>query len=71
MYHSTVFAFLAGSLPLMIVLAIPALLGWVLPYILFTNIRKKKAALVTPLIDSKHDAIYDVCLKANSLLAEA
>jgi len=64
----TVFAFLAGSLPLMIVLAIPAVLGWVLPYILYTNIRRKKIAQVSPLIDGKHDEIYDVCLKANSLL---
>jgi len=67
----SVFAFLAGSLPLAIILAIPALLGWVLPYILYTNIRKKKIAQVTPLIDSKQDEIYDVCLKANGLLIEA
>ena len=67
----SVFAFLAGSLLLAIVLAVPALLGWVLPYICHTNIRKKKTAQVTPLIDSKHDEIYDVCLKANNLLAEA
>jgi len=67
----SVLAFLAGSLPLIIVLTIPALLGWVLPYVLYTNIRKKKVAHVTPLIDSKHDEIYDVCLKANSLLAGA
>ena len=67
----SVFAFLAGSLPLTIVLAIPALLGWVVPYICYTNISKKKTAQVTPLIDSKHDEIYDVCQKANSLLTGA
>ena len=67
----SVFAFLAGSLPAAIILMVPALLGWVLPYIFYTSIRKKKTAHVTPLIDSKHDEIYDVCLKANSLLAGA
>ena len=54
-----------------IVLAIPAVLGWALPYICYVNIRKKKIAKVAPLIGSKHDEIYEVCLKANSLLAGA
>jgi len=67
----SVLALLAGSLTATIVLAVPALLGWVLPYICYTNIRKKKTAQVTPLIDSKHDEIYAVCLKANGLLAGA
>jgi len=67
----SVYAFMAGSLPLIIGLTIPALLGWILPYILYTRIRRKKDTQVTPLIDSKYDEIYDVCLKANSLLAEA
>lgn len=67
----SVFSFLAGSLPLCIILAIPGLVGWVAPYICYSHIRKNKTAQVTPLIDSKHDEIYDVCLRANSLLARA
>jgi len=67
----SVFAFLAGSLPAAIILMVLAFLGWVLPYIFYTNIRNKKTAQITPLIDGKHDEIYDVCLKAHSLLAGA
>lgn len=65
----SVFAYLAGMIPLMIILAVPAFVGWIIPYFCFLNISKKKTEQVTPLIDQKYDEIYEVCEKANGLLA--
>lgn len=65
----SVFAYLAGMLPLSIVLAIPGFIGWILPYFSYVKIRSNKTAKVTPLIENQYDAVYDVCEKANALLA--
>ena len=62
------FAFLGGFIPLFIVLAIPAIAGWILPYFLYNSTYSKKAAVVGPLIDNKYDEIYEICARANSLL---
>ena len=62
------FAYLGGSIVLCIVLAIPAFIGWVVPYFAYLSAFEKKKASVTPLIESKYDEIYDVCEKANRLL---
>lgn len=65
----SVFAYLGGMLPLCIILAIPAFIGWIIPYFCYSNIRKKKTERVAPIIDSKYDDIYEACEKANALLA--
>ena len=65
----SVFSYLAEMVPLMIILAIPAFAGWAVPYFLYVKLQKKKTDQVTPLIDKKYDEIYEVCEKANSLLA--
>jgi hypothetical protein len=56
-------------IPLCVILGIPALAGWLIPYFLFANIRARKTEQVTPLIDGKHEEIYEICERANSLLA--
>lgn len=63
------FSYLAGLIPLMVVLAIPGFLGWILPYFCYRSIYAKRGSHVAPLIEKKHDEIYDVCEKAHSLLA--
>lgn len=63
------FSYLAGMLPLMVILAIPGFLGWILPYFCYRRILAKRGASIAPLIEKKHDEIYDVCEKANHLLA--
>ncbi|ASA21531.1 hypothetical protein [Paenibacillus donghaensis] len=71
-------AFMAGSvfanqddrLTLSIILAIPGFVGWIIPYLLYCSISKKKTNKVAPLIDQKYDEIYEVCEKANALLAK-
>ena len=71
-------AFMAGSvfavvatppiIPLCIVLAIPAFVGWVIPYFLYKSTYAQKSAQLVPLIDQKYDEIYEVCERANNLL---
>jgi hypothetical protein len=65
----SVFSYLGGMLPLCIILAVPAFIGWIAPYFCFTTLRNRKSAEVEPLIDSKYDEIYDVCEKASALAA--
>jgi len=65
----SVFAYLGGMLVPSIILAVPGFVGWIIPYFCFNTIRKNKSAKVAPLIDRKYDEIYDVCEKANGLLA--
>jgi len=62
------FAVLAENILLCVVLAVPAFIGWILPYFLYKSTYAKKTAKVTPLIESKYDEIYEVCERANSLL---
>jgi len=64
----SVFTYLAGSLPLMVVMAIPGFLGWILPYFVYNSLKGKKARSVEPQIEKQHENIYDVCMRANGIL---
>ena len=71
-------AFMAGSvfavtaqpphIVLSILLAIPAFLGWILPYFLYKKTVEKQTEKLTPLIEEKYDEIYGICEKGNKLL---
>ena len=63
-----VFSYLANMIVLCIILAIPAFIGWIVPYFASRRAFEKKKAKVVPLIESKYDEIYEVCEKANGLL---
>ena len=63
-----VFSYLANLIVLCIVLAVPAFIGWVVPYFAYLSTFEKKKAKAAPLIESKYDEIYEVCEKANGLL---
>ena len=65
----SVFAYLASMLPLSIILAIPAFIGWIVPYVSFKKIKRNKIAKVNPLIDQKYDEIYEVCERASELFS--
>lgn len=62
------FAYNAGSLSLSTILAVPGFVGWIIPYLCFRAIVKKKSARVTPLIDQKYDEIYNLGKKGSLLL---
>ena len=71
-------SFLAGSVfavtaepPLIllcILLGIPGLIGWALPYYLFKLFSKKRTAEVIPHIEKKYDEIHEICEKGNALI---
>ena len=71
-------AFLAGSVfavtaapPLIllcIVLGIPGLIGWALPYFVFKKQMQRRVEKIAPLIEQKYDEIYEICEKGSRLL---
>lgn len=65
---ASVFSVTAGRVVPCIIFAIPAFIGWVVPYLLYRKLEKEKTVEVSPLIDRKYDEIYSVCRKANELL---
>ena len=64
----SVFAVTSNLIVPCIILAVPAFIGWALPYFLYKNISKKRTEEITPLIEKKYDDIYSICEKANALL---
>jgi Flp pilus assembly protein TadB len=71
-------AFMAGSvfavtneppmILLCIILGIPGLIGWALPYRLYKSSARKRALEVTPLIEQKYDEIHEICEKGRALI---
>jgi len=71
-------AFLAGSvfavtaappiIWLCILLGIPGLVGWALPYPLFKVFERKRASEVAPLVERKYDEVHEICEKGNALV---
>jgi len=71
-------AFLAGSvfavtnkppmILLCVILGIPGLVGWALPYPVFKRTAQNRAVEVIPLIEQKYDEIHEICEKGNTLL---
>lgn len=71
-------AFMAGSvfavtaqppyIILSILLAVPAFIGWIVPYFLYRRVVRKQTEKLTPLIEQKYDEIYEICEKGNKLL---
>ena len=71
-------AFMAGSVfavtnepPLIllcIILGIPGIVGWALPYRLYRYFTKKRSVEVSPLIERKYDEIYEICEKGSALI---
>lgn len=53
---------------LCVLLAVPAVAGWLCPFFLFRYKVRVQTRKVQPLIESKHDEIYEICKKAYSLL---
>ena len=53
---------------LCVVLGIPGIIGWVLPYKLFRVIAEKRNAEVVPLIEQKYEEIHEICEKGNALV---
>lgn len=71
-------AFMAGStfavtsdppmILLCILLAVPGVIGWILPYFVYKTLVKRKTKEANLLIEQKYDEIYEICEKGSSLL---
>jgi len=61
------FSYLAGMIPLCVILAVPGFAAWGVSYLAYLRIKKGKTEKVAPMIDREYDAIYEVCEKANGL----
>lgn len=71
-------AFLAGAvfaitatppiLWLCIVLGIPGIIGWALPYPVFWKLEQRRAAEIGVLVEEKYDEIHKICEKGNALI---
>ena len=56
------------NLWLMILLAVPGFLGWILPYFLYRAVVRRKTVQIEPLIEQTYDEINDICQKGSRLL---
>lgn len=64
----SMFSYLNGMLPLMVILAVPGFLGWIIPYFCYKKLQRTKAAQIAPIIEQKNDEIYAVCEQGCRLL---
>lgn len=53
---------------LCVLLAIPGIIGWILPFFVYHKIVRKQTEKIEPLMDQKLEEIYEVCEKGHSLL---
>lgn len=63
-----VFAYLADMLPLMVILAVPGFIGWIIPYFCYQTLLRNRERQIAPIIDQKNDEIYSVCEQGCRLL---
>lgn len=64
----SVFAVTSENVNMCIALAIPGFVGWIIPYLLFKRMSRKKVEQVNPIINQKYEELYSICEKANELL---
>ena len=67
-WGGAVFAYLHGLLPLMVILAVPGFLGWIIPYFCYGKLRKRRTEQIAPILEQKNDEIYTVCEQGCRLL---
>lgn len=53
---------------LCILLAVPGIIGWILPYFVYRRVVQKQKERIEPLMEQKLEEIYEVCEKGHSLL---
>jgi len=63
-------AIFIGALPVCIIMAIPGVVGLIIPYFLFRRISRKRGQEVSTLIEQKNKEIHEVCEQARTLLAD-
>lgn len=64
----SVFSYLDGRIPLMIILAIPGFACWALSLPCYGGMAAKRTQAAAPVIDRQYDEIYAICEQAHNLL---
>ena len=49
-------------------LAVPGLIGWILPYFVYQKLTARRTTVVRELIERKYDEIYGICEQGHQLL---
>ena len=62
------FSFLGNIIPAFIVLGALGFALWAAAYFVYMKVKRNSTEKATPIIDSKYDAIYEVCERASGLL---
>ncbi|MBE5956405.1 MAG: hypothetical protein E7253_08125 [Lachnospiraceae bacterium] len=73
-------AFMAGSvfavtasppqILLCILLAVPAFVGWIMPYFLYKKMKADRVKKIVPMIEAKYEEMYVLCEKGSKLCFE-
>lgn len=63
-----VFAYIGGFRPLCILLAIPGSICWIVSYLCYMAVGKRKAVQTQPFIEQKYEDICGICERAHALL---
>lgn len=53
---------------LCVLLSIPGIIGWILPYFVYRRMVRKQTERIEPLMEQKREEIYEVCEKGHSIL---
>lgn len=53
---------------LCILFAVPGLIGWAVPYVLYKKLVQKRTKVVASLMEGKYEEIYELCQKGSHLL---
>jgi hypothetical protein len=64
----SVFCFMAGVWVPFVLLGLIGLVGWTMPYFLYTTIRARRSAIANAEIDLQYDQLYAICEQAANLI---
>ena len=53
---------------MMVSLAVPGFLGWIIPYFSYQKLRQRREKQLSPMIEQKYDEIYTLCEQGCRLL---
>ena len=65
---ASVFSYLAGMLPLSIMMAVPGFALWILSYFIYQAVKNGRKRKISPLIEKQYDMIYEICRSASGIL---
>lgn len=65
----SMFSYLASSIAGCVGFAIPAFMGWILSYVAYILIKNRREKIVDKEMETKFDAVNEICMRAHELVA--